>query len=529
MSPNANGPVGQKQMNRIATDVGGENRGCPAPAALAANIDGNVAALVDTDGAAAVSDYPTPAVFSKGAAFIWDADQPASSTYVKFARTLNQIGDLYRLPAYASGLLLASPCALIPPTEITTGADLAVIITDRVSVSVIKEGKLKGSRIPSADLSCMIRSEIFLGQFKPVDAVVKRPMYVGSQFDLTKPGFNDCGRGQRIYYVGDVATVVRSTEMINKFLNVMAFASNADRTNAVAAALTVMLRNYWPGAKPIYIVTSSKSHAGKDTIIEFCAGTTPKDSITYESADWALQHQFVAALKLSPDVGLINVENVRLDGRTREFRSAFLERIIMDPEPTLFAAGSGTGKAVKRTNNLVLAMSTNDGCVSDDLMNRGMRTHLTPVGDIATRTSPIGNPKLEYLPKYRDRIEAELHGMIEAWRQAGMPVDESVRHPFSGWARVIGGILMVNGVKDFLANYGVRKTVDEPVRKALGFLGAYRPAEWLSATDWAPLVACLGLTNDLIPYADRETAASRKRGLGGRPQRPRRGDLRGPE
>src|SRR5579884_1501328 len=43
----------------------------------------------------------------------------------------------------------------------------------------------------------------------------------------------------------------------------------------VALALTVMLRNFWPGAKPMGVVTATKSHAGKDTIIHFAAGSIP--------------------------------------------------------------------------------------------------------------------------------------------------------------------------------------------------------------------------------------------------------------
>ncbi len=54
----------------------------------------------------------------------------------------------------------------------------------------------------------------------------------------------------------------------------MNFASAADRTNAVAAALTVMLRNHWPGGKPCLVVTSTKSHGGKETIVQFATGTT---------------------------------------------------------------------------------------------------------------------------------------------------------------------------------------------------------------------------------------------------------------
>jgi hypothetical protein len=42
--------------------------------------------------------------------------------------------------------------------------------------------------------------------------------------------------------------VIDGTKAIDAFLDVMAFASNADRTNAVALALTVLLRNFWPGA-----------------------------------------------------------------------------------------------------------------------------------------------------------------------------------------------------------------------------------------------------------------------------------------
>src|SRR5262249_61728630 len=76
--------------------------------------------------------------------------------------------------------------------------------------------------------------------------------------------------------------VDHSLDAITPFLDVMAFATPADRTNAVALALTVQLRNLWPGAKPVGIVTSTKSHSGKDTVIAFAAGNTSKVSVDYE-------------------------------------------------------------------------------------------------------------------------------------------------------------------------------------------------------------------------------------------------------
>src|SRR5262249_15017973 len=146
--------------------------------------------------------------------------------------------------------------------------------------------------------------------------------------------------------------------------------------------------------------------------------------------------------------------------------------------------------------------------------NRAILIHLSPRGDIGTRESPIGNPKLEYLPVHRQQIEAELHGMVVRWKAAGMPRDMKARHPFTEWAQVIGGSLMVNCFRDFLGNHAGRRTVEEPVRKALGLMGAFHPGEWLTATGWLPVVAHLGLVGALIPAADRESAESRARGLG---------------
>ena len=192
--------------------------------------------------------------------------------------------------------------------------------------------------------------------------------------------------------------------------------------------------------------------------------------------------------------------------------SAFLERLVTDPEPLYFA--TGTGGPVRRKNHLVLAISTNFGTVSEDLLNRALPIHLDPVGDVADRQSRIGNPKLEYLPAHRERIEAELRGMVEKWKESGRPLDLQVRHPFSHWACVIGGILRVNGFTDFLGNYSLRRTADDPVRKALGLLGAARPGEWLRSDCWARLARNVGVVKAVVGEHDRDTDQGRARGVG---------------
>jgi hypothetical protein len=221
---------------------------------------------------------------------------------------------------------------------------------------------------------------------------------------------------------------------------------------------------------------------------------------------------FPAPQVLSNAVGVVVIENARLGPGERRIASAPLERFLTDPEPFLFS--TRTGAPVRRRNDLLLALSTNSGSVSEDLMNRALPIRLEPVGDVGRRRSPIGNPKHEYLPANRDRIEAELRGMIERWRAEGMPLDREVQHPFTQWAQVVGGILRANGFPDFLANYDARKTLDDPVKRALALMGAARPGEWVRASEWAKLAVDLGVARAVLPEGDRDSEKGRERGIG---------------
>ena len=72
----------------------------------------------------------------------------------------------------------------------------------------------------------------------------------------------------------------------------------------------------------------------------------------------------------------------------------------------------------------------------------------------------------------------------------------------------------MNGFTDFLANYSLRRTADDPLRQALGLLGAARSNQWLRPEEWARLTVNVGLLKTLIPEGDRGTDASRTRGIG---------------
>jgi hypothetical protein len=453
--------------------------------------------------------YPVPAL-ANDPWFPCNLDLPAKLLYPMIGDRLAEVGDVYRNPDRGSGLIVTPACAGDLPQEVTKGVDLGVVIKDRLPIWLFKNGKPAGERFPSTTLNDMLKSELFLGRFLVLDRVADRPEFFGD-YQLTGPGYNDGGERHRVYYPGPKPEVLHSQDAINRFLDVMAFASNADRTNAVAAALTVQMRHFWPGDKPFVLITSTKSHGGKDTTLDFVKGETMPASVSYEAADWAFQKAVVSAIKSDRRLGLIDVGNVRVEGR--EISSAFLERFLTDSHPVLHAIG--TGPDVRRPNHWVVAMTTNIGAVSTDLMNRAIPIHLTPKGDVGSRVSPIGNPRYEYLRANRGRIAAELRGMVATWNEAGRPLGIHHGHSRTEWAKTIGGILTVNGYSDFLGNLSMRRTTDDPVRSALALLATELPAadQWMPPIYLLGAVTEFGLTGRLIPKEDRESPSSRQRAL----------------
>jgi hypothetical protein len=442
-----------------------------------------------------------------GDVFRWDDRLPPDELNAGLGRRLAEAGDLFRETYTDGGLLLAPPALLESPRLIDTARSLASVVEDRVCVRYFKDGQQKGGCIPFAHLDTALSSESFLAQFPPVDLVTNAPVYM-RDFSLTRPGYNDSGPGHRVLYRGQQPMVEDSLQAITAFLNETAFATNADRTNVVAAALTVLLRNHWPGAKPALVVTVTKSHAGKDTVILFAAGTARKVSVSYWRTDWALECRVVRALRKDPRTGVLVVENARPGTGWNRVASAFLERLVTDPQPLLVS--TGTGGPVRRRKDLVLVVSSNEGLVSEGLLNMALPIHLTETGNVADRVSPNGNPKLENLPAHWERIGAELRGMVERWKAAGRPPDEKVRHFFTDWAHTVGGILQANGFQDFLANYDMRKTADDPERQGLGLLGAARADKGPPPGEWAQLGIEIGVSLREIPEADRDSDKGRE-------------------
>jgi hypothetical protein len=80
--------------------------------------------------------------------------------------------------------------------------------------------------------------------------------------------------------------------------------------------------------------------------------------------------------------------------------------------------------------------------------------------------------------------------------------------------RTIGGILRENDFSDFLGKYHCRKLADDPIREALGILGAAKPGQALRPIEWARVAVGEGLLKTVISNHERDTEKGRERAIG---------------
>lgn len=433
-------------------------------------------------------------------------------------RNFRQIGtllaccqpDLYRHPE--GGLVFVEEFV---PRRIKSARELAPLLIDHIRISVTKDGKYHGERLGEATLNNMLLSRSFLDCFRKIEEVVTTPIVLADSKPTT-PGYNE---PDGILYLGPQVANKEGTTCISTFLDVMEWATPADRTNALAALLTVPFRRHFAGGKPLILVTATKSHSGKGTLIDFIRGHTAKAELLYEDKDWPMQRNLHEQLLHQPEIGVISFDNVRTDssGRSRLIRTGFLESFITNAELVLSSATSR--KPIRTSNKFVVLLNTNEGSLSIDLLNRSLPIRLNPTGDLTDRIDRAkaalgGDVKHEWLPAHRDEIESELWGMIDRWAMKGKPLDKAVRHPMGPWAQSIGGILAVNGFHDFLANYNATRAVADPIREALSILAFHAGSEPRRSGDLARITVAQGLAKALLVGAEPSNEAACQRAMG---------------
>jgi len=402
------------------------------------------------------------------------------------------------------------------PRRIMSAQELAPLLIDTIRVNITKDGKYQGERISTTNLNDMLRSRHFLDNFARIRVTTTTPL-VQSDYTPTQPGYNP---KDGVLYIGPTVITSNDTPTINTFLDVYEWESEADRTNAVAAALMVLFRLHFPGGKPLLLVSANKSHTGKTTLMEFIRGRTAKADLTYSDKDWPMQNELHEKLLQQDDIGAIDMDNVRTDssGRGKIIRSGFFESLITNPELALHSSKSR--EVIRRANNLVVMLNTNEGNLSIDLLNRCLPIRINATGDLTERIARVKeklgglNLKLEWLPRNLDQIQAELWGMIDRWEKVGKPLDKEVKHSMGPCLQIIGGIVKHAGFKAFLANYSTTRSAADPISANLGSLAFFAGGGFKRTGELAQIAVSHGLAKNLLPGADLANEAARLQAMG---------------
>lgn len=147
----------------------------------------------------------------------------------------------------------------------------------------------------------------------------------------------------------------------------------------------------------------------------------------------------------------IIIDNAKGRGsRNPRIDSACLERSITDP--ILSFRLLGASKEIRAENSHLFCITANSPEVSPDLVSRSVVVNLFFEGSPKRRRFALIDPD-GYALQHRTELLGELIGMVERWRTAGSPeADVETRFNKKGWGRIVGGILQVAGLPDFLAN-----------------------------------------------------------------------------
>jgi hypothetical protein len=237
--------------------------------------------------------------------------------------------------------------------------------------------------------------------------------------------------------------------LIDEMLWDFPFAGPAERQNAIALFLQPYARLFIAGATPLYLLEAPIPGAGKGLLVDCLLipayGQTPTDK-DLRNDDETVKWLIAQAISRRPVCFIDNVRD-RID-------SGVLASAITGTLISGRLLGSNT--IVDMYYAPIWAASANNPTLTSEIARRVVRIRLEPATD-----QPFNRAQSEFrhqLPDwvYEHRTELVHAGLtlVSAWLAAGRPAAPHGRNKgsFGNWARIIGGILHVAGLNDFLSN-----------------------------------------------------------------------------
>jgi len=245
---------------------------------------------------------------------------------------------------------------------------------------------------------------------------------------------------------GEVASSL--TILIDELLDGFPFADSSDRANAIGLLLLPFVRRMVRGSTPIHMIEAPTPGTGKsllaETIGAITIGRDPPSTTVSSNGDETRKKITAMLTRAQP---MVIVDNMAGKVDTSELASAITASVWSDRI-------MGVGKMIDLPNRAVWVATANNPKLSLELARRCVRIRIE-----ADSENPWEQGKKVYkhqLPHWAYEVRGQLiHAcltMVRAWQAEGCPQGKQTMGSFEDWAGIIGGILEVCGVSQFLGN-----------------------------------------------------------------------------
>lgn len=288
---------------------------------------------------------------------------------------------------------------------------------------------------------------------RELKGIVRVPGFAGREFARLSPGFN---KQPGVFYDEHPLLrglkPIRNKEEIHGVLTDLLidfpFQAESDWQNFIGLLLTPSVRPAYVGNTPMHLVLSCMERSGKTKLIELVFGQIALGDVL---AAMALSQNEEECEKKILSLLLAGTTCIHLDNLP-----PFLDSRVL---ASLLTAAAFQGRVLGYTrlarvpNDLITIGSGNNTRGSSEMAKRVVPIRLLPKDDHPEERTDFVHKDLEgYLSGIRPQVVAALLGMVENWRAEGSPAGSLPFGGFEDFARVVGGVLKVQGYTQWLAN-----------------------------------------------------------------------------
>jgi hypothetical protein len=291
-----------------------------------------------------------------------------------------------------------------------------------------------------------------------LERIVEAPVFSRSGILHNSPGYHPASRcyyrptkGLHVPPVPDrpsAADVERALALIrDELLGEFPFVSDAEGAHAIGLFLLPFARDMIDGATPLHLIEKPTPGTGGSLladvlILPFLGHNAAVLAEAESDQEW--RKRITAQLMSAESIVLIDnlrkvVDSPSLSGALTGLQ--WRDRIL------------GESKMATLPVGVVWIATGNNPALSNEVARRTVRIRLDAGIAQPWLRSQFRHPNLRvWVIEHRGELIWAALTLIQAWIAAGKPAGKTTMGSFEQWAKVIGGILEVAGVKGFLGN-----------------------------------------------------------------------------